>query len=356
MHINLIAPINFLGYGVVGLNIAKALAKSNKVSLWPIGNAEAHPDNHGLIKELMTNALHFNRYGASLRIFHQNDMAMHVGSGKHTGFPIFELDTLTSIERHQLNTLDHIFVASKWAKQVLLDNQIGQDNGPHITVAPLGVDTSIFYPNPVLENDTTRFINIGKWEIRKGHDFTIDSFNKAFSSSDNVELWMMCDNPFLEDGGKQWINMCRTSKLSSKIKIIPRQATHENVYYIMSKADVGLFPARAEGWNLELLEMMAIGKQVICTNYSAHTEFADESNSHQIHITDKESAFDDIWFHNNGYWAHLGDDQQSQYVEHLRNLHKLKQEKNLRVNHAGIETGKKFTWENSAKKLIKILE
>ena len=44
-------------------------------------------------------------------------------------------------------------------------------------------------------------------------------------------------------------------------------------------ADCGLFPARAEGWNLELLEMMACGKQVIATNYSAHTEFCTKENS-----------------------------------------------------------------------------
>jgi len=341
-----------MGYGQVGHNIFKQLIKLGQdVTAFPIGLVEPEMSNEVAPYWYGTNPAWSGRSTRSLRIYHQNDVHPRVGPGKHIGLPIFELDTFCQQELSSMSLCDELITCSKWAQEILRENVVVPVN-----VVPLGIDPTIFFPCIEPKTPQTIFLSVGKWEIRKGHNFTIDSFNKAFNSSDNVELWMMCDNPFLEDGGKQWVNMCRTSKLSSKIKIIPRQATHENVYYIMSKADVGLFPARAEGWNLELLEMMAIGKQVICTNYSAHTEFADESNSHQIHITDKESAFDDIWFHNNGYWAHLGDDQQSQYVEHLRNLHKLKQEKNLRVNHAGIETGKKFTWENSAKQLIKILE
>ena len=38
--INLMAPINPLGYGVVGFNVTKELSKANEVSLFPIGNPE----------------------------------------------------------------------------------------------------------------------------------------------------------------------------------------------------------------------------------------------------------------------------------------------------------------------------
>ena len=40
MDINIIAPVNSLGYGVVGINVVKYLSKIAKVSLWPIGNPE----------------------------------------------------------------------------------------------------------------------------------------------------------------------------------------------------------------------------------------------------------------------------------------------------------------------------
>ena len=38
--INIIAPINQLGYGVAGLNIVKALSKISSVALWTIGQAQ----------------------------------------------------------------------------------------------------------------------------------------------------------------------------------------------------------------------------------------------------------------------------------------------------------------------------
>ena len=56
----------------------------------------------------------------------------------------------------------------------------------------------------------------------------------------------------------------------------------------MAKTDCGVFPARAEGWNLELLEMMSCNKPVIATNYSAHTEFCDDKNCMLIDIEDME--------------------------------------------------------------------
>ena len=39
----------------------------------------------------------------------------------------------------------------------------------------------------------------------------------------------------------------------------------------MAEAHCGVFPARSEGWNLGLVEMLSMGRHVIATDYSAHT-------------------------------------------------------------------------------------
>jgi hypothetical protein len=39
------------------------------------------------------------------------------------------------------------------------------------------------------------FLNVGKWEYRKGHDVLLEAFNKAFEPTDNVRLVMNCHNP-----------------------------------------------------------------------------------------------------------------------------------------------------------------
>ena len=114
-----------------------------------------------------------------------------------------------------------------------------------------------------------------------------------------------------------------------------------------------MFPARAEGWNLEALELLSCGKQVITTYYSGHTEFCTKENAHLVTIDKKEKAFDGKWFDGKtGSWAHLGSSQIDQLVEHMRKVHKSKQDGSLTTNHAGIKTAQEFSWDNSAEKIL----
>tara|TARA_Y100000592_G_scaffold99967_1_gene177998 strand:- start:5383 stop:6483 length:1101 start_codon:yes stop_codon:yes gene_type:complete len=357
MRLNLTAPINDLGYGVAGLNILKHLVKEGViVSYWPIGEPTVHEENDAnIIRHCIQTAEMFDAECPSLRIWHQHDMAQHIGSGKRIGFPIFELDKFTDIEKHHLASLDGILVCSNWAKSII-EKEVPSMKAK-IGVVPLGVDSSIFKPTDTPANKNTVFLNIGKWEIRKGHDVLIEAFNEAFNEDDDVELWMMNHNPFLtEEQEREWHYLYLNSKLGSKIKILPRVRKHSEVASVMAHADVGVFPSRAEGWNLEALEMMSMGKYVILTNYSAHTEFATQINSKLIDIDETEDAYDGIWFHGQGQWASIGDKQVKQLITSMRSLHECKasdiENGRRNKNERGIVTAKEFSWENSAKKVI----
>ena len=122
----------------------------------------------------------------------------------------------------------------------------------------------------------------------------------------------------------------------------------------MKQTDCGVFPARAEGWNLELLEMMCCGKHVITTNYSAHKEFCNNDNAHLVNITRNEPAYDGIWFHGkNGNWANIGPSQVDEIVHYMRKIHDLKQSGLLAKNISGINTANKFSWNNTANTVLK---
>tara|TARA_B100000963_G_scaffold241669_1_gene211437 strand:+ start:2475 stop:3533 length:1059 start_codon:yes stop_codon:yes gene_type:complete len=348
--INLIAPINTLGYGVAGYNILKELYKiDNSVSLYPISQPQ---DFEG--EELYAAISNQERClidRPCVKIWHQNDLTTRVGNGKFIGFPIFELNKFNAKEITSLHHCNKIFVCSKWAKQIILQNTKFKDEDVH--VVPLGVDNDIFSPSAVSGRQSTVFFNCGKWEKRKGHDILLECFNESFSENDDVELWMMCDNPFIGEGNKNWQDLYKNSELGSKIRIIPRQKTHQDVMSIMRQADCGVFPSRAEGWNLELLEMMAMGKNVIATNYSAHTEFCTPVNSRLINIDNLETAFDGVFFDGQcGMWAEIAQDQKDATIEYMRDVHTLKQDGQLALNENGIETGKQFSWKNSAQELI----
>jgi glycosyltransferase involved in cell wall biosynthesis len=357
--INIVAPINQLGYGVTGLNVVKQLSETLEVSLFPIGQPQiSNQQDADIISQCVSNARLLDFNAPCVKIWHQNDMGQFAGNGLRVGFPIFELNKFNHIEKHHLLSLDKIFVCSYWAKAVIMEDipSISEDN---IHVVPLGVDSEIFaYDHREKPQDVppppTIFFNCGKWEIRKGHDILVSLFNKAFEKEDNVELWMMNQNPFLsEQEQNSWIDLYKTSKLGDKIRIINRVNTQEEVYNIMRKTDCGIFPSRAEGWNLELLEMMSCGINVITTNYSAHTQFCGE-NAFLVPINELEEAFDGKWFlGNGGQWAKIGDWEKNLFIEHMRNIHYLKQNNKLARNRAGIATARHYSWNNTARNIIK---
>ena len=350
--INIISPINSLGYGVAGLNLCKELNQISPTSLFPIGRPDvSSQSDFDVVNEMVSNSRFVDFELPCLRIWHQHDMSQFVGNGEKIGFPIFELDNFTDLEKHHLSHPDRLFVCSEWAKEVVI-NTVGIKE-ENIFVIPLGVDPQVFKPCEPNRREKTVFFNCGKWEVRKGHDVLVECFNSAFNHSDDVELWMMCENPFYNDQQqKEWINLYKQSKLGDKIRIIPRQKTHQDVYNIMKQTDCGVFPARAEGWNLELLEMMACGKQVIATNYSAHTEFCNSSNSMLVDINSVELANDGVWFKGNGMWASLDSDAIDQIISHMRSVHNQKQQGFSHQNIDGIQTSKEFSWKNSAKNFL----
>jgi glycosyltransferase involved in cell wall biosynthesis len=357
MDINLLAPINSLGYGIASLNIFKALKrKRHDIALFIIGNQSEAPESDiEDIQEACSNCQLYSPEAPSIRIWHQHDLAYHIGKGLHCGFPIFELNRFTQVELHQMRAMDVLLVCSKWAKHIIEANGLTNK----IVVAPLGVDRNIFHEKLYFNrsDNTTVFFNCGKWEIRKGHDILTNAFNQAFEPNDNVKLVLNCSNPFLSELDHQtWINKYLKTKMGQEGKIIIYNKRCDNqsvLANLMMQTDCGVFPARAEGWNLELLEMMALGKHVIATNYSGHSEFINNDNCKLIEINGLEPAEDKIWFHKQGDWAKIGAEQIDQLIHHMKDVHKDKQEGKLGINQAGINTSLAYNWNNTADCIIK---
>jgi glycosyltransferase involved in cell wall biosynthesis len=354
------SPIGYTGYGVVGWNIAKELygRKDIDLTVFPI-SVQKFGDVPKLDSEEESKQLHdmvvknFDPKGTCIKIWHQFDLAERIGTGKYIAFPFFELDTFNPRELIHLKVPDRLIVASQWAKDILINQNINSQ----IDVVPLGVNTDIFDHNICKDkNDDDPYIFMvgGKWEIRKAYDVLLQVFTKAFTKDDNVELWIAASSDktcFSEKELTDWHNYYLTSPLKDKITIIPRVKTQKDVAEKMSRADCGIFLSRAEGWNLELLEMMSMGKPIITTNYSAHTEFCNKDNANLIDITELEPAYDGKWFFGTGNWAKLGDSQLDHAVELMRQMYKAK----TRKNPEGIKTGQKFSWKNSVDQLLKCI-
>jgi hypothetical protein len=355
--LNLTCPINGLSYGVASLNILKELVNNYTVSLFGIGplsiDCSLTPnEDGGIVNQCLINQRFYDREADSIRLYHQHDLAQHVGKGHHIGFPIFEVN---KFEPHILNHLlnqDALFVTSEWAKTVIEENNI---NIPTFVV-PLGVDTNVFKYQQLPKDNTCRFLNVGKWEVRKGHNELLEAFNQAFSPSDDVELIMLPISAHTtQEEINDWGRVYKESVMGEKIKIVNRLQMPQLIN-AMQAVDCGVFLSHAEGWNLPLLEMMSCGTQVIATNYSAHTEFCTKDNCYLVDIDNLEDAYDGRWFHGFAEWAEIGPTQISQCAEYMRGIYESKKRGENVINLNGIETGKKFTWKNTCNKITEALK
>jgi glycosyltransferase involved in cell wall biosynthesis len=348
MILNLNCPINQTSYGYVSCNIIKELVLLNHdIRHIPIG--QNFPDDE-LLQYIYSTIQRWDYdYDAPcLKIWHQHDLDAFYGRGWRIGMPIFELEEFNPVELHSLKNPDRLFVCSKWAKNVIESNIPGKSLDTH--VVPLGVDQSIFRPCPLPDNTKTIFGNFGKFEVRKGHDVLPIIFNKAFEKNDDVLLVMMPHNPFLsQEETNNWVRSFKNTKLGDKIIFIDRQKHHSMVYNIMSQIHCGIFPARAEGWNLEALELLSCGRHIIITDCTAHTEFCNQDNAMLVDMNSGyEKAKDFKFFDGSMSWRKIGSNEIDQMVEYLRNIHHQNLNGNLQINSAGIATAEKYSWKNTA--------
>ena len=129
---NLNVPINSLGYGVVGYNVWKHLSQSIDVTLFPIGHVVAPPTDDGnknipveISKAIHNDSIKANNFDGSLttlKIWHENQLAERVGSGKYYAWPFFEISEFDQRRITHMQSVDQIIVSSEWAKNIVERN------------------------------------------------------------------------------------------------------------------------------------------------------------------------------------------------------------------------------------------
>jgi hypothetical protein len=97
--------------------------------------------------------------------------------------------------------------------------------------------------------------------------------------------------------------------------------------------------------------MLAMGKQVIATACTAHTEYLTDANSRLIE-TDALEVPAGVAV---GRWAAWGTRQHDQLVAHLQAVHRARHDGSLGRNNAGIETAVHYSWEHAADQLVRAI-
>lgn len=350
---NLIAPTNCLSYGYVAQNLIKAFIKRGiKVNLQTIGPVEVDI-NAGYDKYIDECNDILDSNSPTLVLWHHFDLGKYkdaVGTTK-IGFPIFETDILSPFELEQLNTMDVICVTCEWFKEILENHKFTKP----IHIVPLGVDPDIFQIKERDKNDRTiRFLNIGKWELRKSHDLIIKAFSQEFRNEPqgSVSLTLACNNPFLGKENVYWANYAKKHIRQDQLNILPfRLESSIDVSHLINSHDIYCSPSRAEGFNLPLAESLFLNKMCIATNWSAHTSFCNENNCLLLNNKETELMFDGQWFFGNGSWNKVDQTKLQKLMRHAHTEYGNKGEgSDLIKNNVA-----HLTWDNSVNTFLEYL-
>ena len=212
-------------------------------------------------------------------------------NGYKIGYNVWESTKYSNQFFNQLLTLDELWVPTEWQKEISIKQGYPKDK---IFVIPEGVDGKIFKPNPKLKKqDKFQFIIVGRWDYRKGIKESIEGFLKAFPDNQDVELLLNVENPYPTDGMNSTEERLKHYNLEdSRIKIL-KFLNRKQYTKLLQNANVLISCAKAEGWNLPLIESLACGTPSIYTKCSGQLEFT-KSKGLGVEILGEEKAGENI--------------------------------------------------------------
>jgi glycosyltransferase involved in cell wall biosynthesis len=176
----------------------------------------------------------------------------------------------------QTMRLHDIWIPSEWGRKVAVDQGINADK---ITVVHEGVNPNLYHPYLIPPSDKFRFLLIGKYEQRKSIDESIEAFAMTYGNNPDVELVIKSDFFRNHIEKKQALEYKIASMRVNNIHLVWGYQTQNQLANLYRSANVFLFPTKAEGWGLPLIEAAATGLPLVTTFHSGQTEFLQDIRS-----------------------------------------------------------------------------
>lgn len=233
-------------------------------------------------------------------------------------YPMFEGSILHPFYASLLETLDYVLSPCDHLTELYKQ---------HITVPVYtlhaGIDTDIYddflhkrnrrdLAEPYTEEDPCIFLNIGKFENRKASMEILIAFLKYFEDHpmrDKVILKLK----WLTGGWSRNLNDIR-QQINPLFKMYPYASRrvllldnpHQDVVKLYNEADCFLFPSRAEGIGLPLLEAMSCKLPCITTSYTALKDYGNPEASIVLPDKGQIPMNDEFYGIHNSVWGTYG--------------------------------------------------
>ncbi|WCK56172.1 glycosyltransferase family 4 protein [Aneurinibacillus sp. Ricciae_BoGa-3] len=273
----------------------------------------------------------------------------------HIGLTMFECNRLPLGWEDKCNQMDEIWVPSTFNYHTFVDSGVLPAK---LRVMPLGVDTNIFRrQSPLLEIEGKRnfaFLTLASsWDSRKGFESLLRAFFEEFREDEDVSLIVKTRVASQEETFQQ---QSRINQIAEEISGIRRHSvilisTRENwtdarLAQLYNSANCYVLPTHGEGWNMTVMEAMAVGLPVITTNWSAHLDFINNTNGYLIEVQgfQKIHAWNTDLFYSQPNKEHLKHLMRHVYQNPSEAVQKARIAQEMVTNN--------YTWAKSAKRML----
>ncbi|MBO8126896.1 MAG: glycosyltransferase [Firmicutes bacterium] len=269
------------------------------------------------------------------------------------GISMLESDRINESWVAGCNRIQEVWVPTKFNWETFT-----RSGAKNVVVMPLGVDVERFKPGlgPPLQFPFARSFKFlaMDWFLRKGPDLVVHAYFRGFRKSDDV-LLVYKVKP--EQKEAAFADIHKIAANYGGIENTPPIAVMDTVYawdeipHLYNSVDCFLLPTRGEGWSLPVVEAMASGLPVICTNWSGPTQFINDQNAFPLRIEGLEPipnfAFNEVCWQN-GQWAkpsleHL--------VELMRYTYENREEARKRGQKARSDVVKDYSWQKVTERM-----
>lgn len=353
--INAFGPAyGYLGYQVHARNFFLALNRQQPVCLTPTNANYGAASIDPALAEMIARQRAINLGDLSICIDYANNFHRFCGSYR-VGYTVFEYTRLAPDWLNGMRQVDAVWTTSQWGRDVIRQNGVADTP---VEIVPEGFDPAVFNASlrPARKSKKPfRFLTVGKWEVRKGQTELLQAYAKAFRGIKDVELVLMCDNPFVPgfsvDAEIKKLGLGKTAP----IKVMKPLPTDHDMARAYADADCFVLPTRAEGWGLPIMEAMACGTPVITTRYSAMTEYANDANAYLLDVQRMVPVYDPLFFPQSGSageWAEIDVDQ---LAERMLHAYRNRDEAQTLGARAAADMAQHWTWDHAARKALDIL-